>query len=254
MRRATTRTHRCGWRMPAAAMRGALVHPKARCNKKAAPCGWPEGAKPQSAVVHTEGRQRLVRRRARDSLNRLDLHGTDLVFRHLRGGVKRGIREPVGIAVLEMERHPCLTGICLARHTRRSFDFTTAARHAHAIAIGYAKLFSVDPVQLDERFSRNFIETFRTTRHGASIVLSEHATGHKHERVFRIGKLRRRTILSERIAAFAARELSHVHDGRAGMVLRRAWPLDTATCNLSAIEARAWLMPAYDGVNLRFPP
>lgn len=111
--------------------------------------------------------------------------------------------------------------IRLARHACRSFDFTTAARHAHAIAIGYAELFSVDRVQLNDDSPGNFIDAFRTTRHGASIVLSEHATGHKHERVFRIGQLRRRTILSERIAAFAARELSHMHDGRAGMVLRR---------------------------------
>ena len=66
----------------------------------------PRGPSLRARFVHTGGRRRLVRRRARDSLNRLDLHGTDLVFGHLRGGVKRGIREPVGIAVLEMERHP----------------------------------------------------------------------------------------------------------------------------------------------------
>ena len=90
--------------------------------KKPRPVAGPKGPSLRARFVHAGDRRRLVRRRARDSLNRLDPHGTDLVFRHLRGGVKRGIREPVGIAVLEMERHPCLTGICLARHARRSFD------------------------------------------------------------------------------------------------------------------------------------
>ena len=60
-------------------------------------------------------------------------------------------------------------GVCLARHApwfRFRHDGST-----RAIAIEYAELFSIDRVQLDGRFARDFIEAPGAARHGTGVVL-----------------------------------------------------------------------------------
>ena len=81
-------------------------------------------------------------------------------------------------------------------------------------------------------------DIFSAPRLGANIILAQDAACGEDEREVAIGALVGRHELGEHEAALAARELRHVHDGRAFRRFIVTWPLH-ATETIELLEADA---------------
>lgn len=86
------------------------------------------GLQARAALAGFGGCRSCARSRSpgRVPLQLLDLDGADLVLGGFGDAVQRGVGEPVGVAVLEVERHPRLARVGLARHAGARLDGAAA--------------------------------------------------------------------------------------------------------------------------------